>query len=374
MILPRLLLWTTLQGTPTCACPCAPPGASLLPAPRPQAFQLNRDGRDLYRQRRWAEARQRYAAALAADPDFLGPRLNLATAHAQEGQFAEAVREATALVDRAFVPWAREVQEAADLAPLHTRPERHTLDAAIARAGAAWGAGLRGTLPFLARLRPPVRLPPATVTGVLHLGLEQEIFAWDPRTGSVRQVTADDGRVVGFVAPTDGQTLFYLRAGKVVRTPGQPDRLRDLSLRRLDLASMSLTSPLRLPGDVQQLQLAPAGAGWVQLLIRGDQGLQRWRSDGRRLEALGSPPAARQGRSRLPAAPGGSLTLDGAGATASRPLLWTAGACVVEARDLADARQLPAVQIRVTGRSPFALPAPHGAGLHGLPFPTTPPK
>jgi hypothetical protein len=50
------------------------------------------------------------------------------------------------------------------------------------------------------------------------------------------------------------------------------------------------------------------------------------------------------------------------------------GACVVEARDVADARQLPAVQIRVKGRAPFSLPAPHGAGLRGLPFPTTPPK
>jgi hypothetical protein len=302
MILPRLLLWGALQTAPTCTCPCVPAGASLLPSPRPQAFQLNREGRDLYRQRRWAQARQRYTAALAADPEFLGPRLNLATAHAQEGQFGEAVREATALVERAFVPWAREVREAADLAPLHTRPERQALESALARAGAAWGTQLRDGFLFVARLRAPVRLPPPDVTGVLHLGLEQEIFAWDPRSGRIRQVTADDGRVLGFVATPDGQALFYLRAGKLVRTSGQPDRLRDLTLRRLDLASMALGAPVRVPGDVEALQLTPARAGSVRLLARGQAGLQHWRSDGLRLEAEGgSGAAARQ----LPRAPAG---------------------------------------------------------------------
>ena len=85
-MLPRLVLWAALQGSPACTCPCAPTASSLLPTPRTEAWELNRQGRDLYRQRRWAEARQRYAGALTADPEFLGPRLNVATAHAQEGR------------------------------------------------------------------------------------------------------------------------------------------------------------------------------------------------------------------------------------------------------------------------------------------------
>jgi hypothetical protein len=370
-MLPRLVLWAALQGPPACTCPCAPAASSLLPTPRAEAWELNRQGRDLYRQRRWAEARQRYAASLAADPEFLGPRLNVATAHAQEGQFADAVREATALVDRAFVPWAREVREAADLAPLQARPEREVLEAALARAGAAWGAQLQGALLFVGRLRPPVRLPPASVPGVLHLGLEQEIFAWDPRSGRIRQVTAEDGRVLGFVASADGQALFYLRAGKLVRDPGRAVRLRDVTLRRLDLASMALGPLLRLPGDIQWLQLAPGRGASVEVVGRGETGLQRWRAHGQRLEAEGTA------RAVAPAGPG-MLILDGQGAGSARPVNWRAAGCTFQARDARKAGQSPGVQIRAqgrgSGRAPFTLPAPHGAGLQGLPFPTTPPQ
>jgi hypothetical protein len=364
-MLPRLVLWAALQGTPSCTCPCSPAGPTLLPVPRSQAYELNRQGRDLYRQRRWTEARARYAAALAADPEFLGPRLNLATAHAQEGQFTEAVREATALVDRAYVPWAREVREAADLAPLHARPERQALEAAIARAGASWGASLRGALLFVGRRRPPVRLPPATVPGVLHLGLEQEIFAWDPASGRIRQVTAEDGRVLGFVASPDGQVLFYLRAGKLIRAPGQPDRLRDLTLRRLDLPSMALSTPLRLPGDIQSLQLAAVPGTAVELVSSGDAGVQRWRSDGQNLQSLA--------RAELPRFPG-ALRLDGRGATAAPPISWKVPGCAFQARDQRSGGQPPGVQIRSSGASGFSLPAPDGAGLRGLPFPVTSPK
>jgi len=370
-MLPRLVLWAALQGSPTCTCPCAPAASSLLPTPRTEAWELNRQGRDLYRQRRWVEARQRYVEALAADPEFLGPRLNVATAHAQEGQFADAVREATALVDRAYVPWAREVREAADLAPLQARPERAVLEAALARAGVAWGTQLQGALLFVGRLRPPVRLPPASVPGVLHLGLEQEIFAWDPRSGRIRQVTAEDGRVLGFVASTDGQALFYLRAGKLVRDPGRPVRLRDVTLRRLDLVSMALGPPLRLPGDIQWLQLAPARGASVEVVIRGEAGLQRWRAHGQRLEAEGTA------RAVAPSGPG-MLILDGQGAASARPVNWRAAGCAFQARDAQKAGQSPGVQIRAQGRAagsaPFTLPAPYGAGLQGLPFPTTPEK
>src|SRR6185295_11665915 len=87
----------------SCPCPAAPAGDVGLPgtsaqAPPPAAhapaFDLNRAGRDLYRQRRWQEARTSYRAALAADPAFLAPHLNIACSFAQEERFAEAVNEA----------------------------------------------------------------------------------------------------------------------------------------------------------------------------------------------------------------------------------------------------------------------------------------
>ena len=48
------------------------------------------------------------------------------------------------------------------------------------RAGAAWGQAVGNSMLFIGRVRAPVRLPAA---GVLHLGLEQELFAWDPAHG-----------------------------------------------------------------------------------------------------------------------------------------------------------------------------------------------
>jgi hypothetical protein len=360
----NLLIWAAAPGSAVCPCPCAgpaapagsPPGEALVHTPSAQAFALNRAGRELYRQRRWDEARARYAEALAADPLFLGPRLNVATAHAQQGNFAEAVREASALVDRAFVPWGREVREAADLAPLHGRPERQRLDAALARAGAAWGAALRGAVLYVARLRPPVRLP---AEGVLHLGLEQEIFAWDPASGHHRQVTAEDGRVVGFLATGDGRALFYVRTGKLLRAPGRPDRLRDLGLRRLDLTTMALGPALVIPGDLQRLDVAAGAGGAVRLALVDERGTRWLRSSGDRLE----PDAGTRGAG----AP--VLVIDGKGAAPAPARALAAGGCRFVIQDLRRPGQPPQVQVRAAGRPTFSLPAPRGAGLTGLPFP-----
>ena len=150
----------------------------------------------------------------------------------------------------------------------------------------------------------PRRRCPASCTWVWSRRSSPGIRA----SGRIRQVTAEDGRVLGFVASPDGQALFYLRAGKLIRNPGQPDRLRDLTLRRLDLPSMALSTPLRLPGDIQSLQLAAAPGTAVELLLSSDAGVQRWRSDGRRLESQGR---AQLRRTDQP----GTLTLDGRGAT-----------------------------------------------------------
>jgi hypothetical protein len=111
------------------ACPVArlvpgsPGEATVAPAPDPAAQALNAEGKQLYRDRRWEEARTRYRAAASKDPTFHAPSLNAACALARQERFAAAADEAAALVQRAYVPWAREVLEAADLAALHVRPE-----------------------------------------------------------------------------------------------------------------------------------------------------------------------------------------------------------------------------------------------------------
>ena len=60
----------------------------------------------------------KYRAAEAADPEFLAPRLNVACSFVRQERFAEATAEVEALLARAYVPWAREVLEAADLGAL----------------------------------------------------------------------------------------------------------------------------------------------------------------------------------------------------------------------------------------------------------------
>jgi len=78
-------------------------------------MNLNREGKALYRDGRFAEARAKYQRAKELDPDFFAPWLNLACTYAREDRFAEATEQAVALIRHAYVPGAREVMEAADL-------------------------------------------------------------------------------------------------------------------------------------------------------------------------------------------------------------------------------------------------------------------
>lgn len=361
------------QSEISCACPCAataspasPPGTSqLVPAPPPQqaAFDLNRAGRDLYRQRRWQDARRSYAAAIAADPGFLAPRLNIACSFAQEERFAEAVTEASALLGAGYVPWAREIAEATDLAPLRARPEQTILRAAMTRAASQWGAPLPGALLFVARTGPAVQLPAA---GVLVLALAQEIFAYLPSTGVYRQVTADDGRVLAFVRAQEGRSLVYVRAGKLLRADGQPPRLRGLALRRLDLTEMTLGPAVLVPGDVERLELGPITAAGTSLRVwaGGATAPSLWRFDGQTLLAAPGGQGSRAGRAA------GALRLEGTGvapspARAAGP--WSP--CRFTVRDGVDHEGHPQVRLKPPGRPGFTLAAPHGAGLFGLGFP-----
>jgi hypothetical protein len=350
-----------------CACPCArSPVGEHHPFRRSNAaaFALNREGRELYRARRWPEAQAKYRAALVADPAFLGPRLNLACALAQEERFPEAVAEAARLAQTAFVPWAREIREAADLAPLQVRPELETLESALASAGRRWGAELRGGFLFLARRRPPVRIPGPEATGVLHLGLEQEILAWLPARGSYRQVTAEEGRVLGFVRSPDGRIVDYVRAGRLVRTSGRPPVLRALSLRRLDLETMALGPAVPITADLVELRIESSGPGEPAVIsLDTGAGVTERVFDGRALSSrVGVRPAATGPRDR----PWLRLTASGVKEPSSET--W-ANPCRFTADQVARSAIGPSLRIRAPGRQPFWLEAPFGAGLRGMPFP-----
>src|SRR6185503_20995344 len=104
-------------GTAPRCLPVEPPAgvgtADPFKAPEPKATELNAAAKLLYRQGKWEEARTQYRAALTADAAFLAPRLNIACAFVRQERFAEATAEVRDLVERAYVPWAREVLEAA---------------------------------------------------------------------------------------------------------------------------------------------------------------------------------------------------------------------------------------------------------------------
>ncbi len=327
----------------------------VVRVPAKAAMDLNREGKQLYREERFPEARARYAAALAADPEFLSPALNLACAYAREGNYTRAAHETIELVRRAHVPWAREVREAADLGILQFQPEGKLVSAALSETGRRWGSELRGSLPFVARLRPPVRL---ASQGVSVLNLGQEIFAWHPRTGRYFQVTADDGRVLAFAQSTSGDKIAYLRAGRLIRQAGRPELLRGLSLRLLELSTMELSRPVDLPGDVQRVELWFPGAGMAVLRVTGAAGETRaFRFAGQALEPAPITTAPPRGT------PSTVLAFNGV-VRAAR----TFRDCAFTAAD-AGGRAEPRLRISLPRQRGFFLDAKHGAGLYGLPFP-----
>jgi hypothetical protein len=333
----------------------SPGQVAVAAPPLPTAQVLNAEGKQLYRQRRWQEAGAKYRAAGQADPAFLAPALNAACALARQERFADAAAEAEALVRRGYVPWGREVLEAADLAPLHVRAEMIALRAALAESAAAWGASLREALFFVARTRPPVAL---AGQGVLVLALGQEIFAWLPRTGRYRQVTAEDGRVLAFARSDDGRSVLYVRAGKLVRAPGAPPALRGLSLRRLEVPTMSLDPAIPLSDDVAslELRLPPGSAPEVRLSTAG-HGLRVFRLQGNALMAVPTAPPP----------PRPMVALSAEGVSAATRTLDVPG-CHLRA---ADDRTGPVARVRISARgTTLELDARHGAGLSGLAFPS----
>ena len=231
--------------------------------PRRRRRELNAEGKTFYRQGKWDDARAKYRAAEAADAEFLAPRLNVACSFVRQERFAEATAEVKTLIDRAYVPWAREVLEAADLGALKVHAVMPQIRAAMTEAAAAWGAGLDDAVLFVGRPRAPLRIP-AQGDGVFILNPHQEVYAFIPATGRFRQLTAEDGRVLAFVRSKDRRRIMYATGDKLVRGPGASVVLRGVSLHELTLATMTTAPPIPIEGDVRRLEMSGSGAFAIQ--------------------------------------------------------------------------------------------------------------
>ena len=123
----------------------------------------------------------------------------------------------------------------------------------MAEASTEWGKAAQGGFFFVARTQPPVKLEGQ---GVLVLGMNQEIYAWLPRSGRYLPVTAEDGRVLAFVRSPDGQPdRVRARGPSGVRRQVSRNCCADFGVRQLDLASMALGPVVELPGDVRRIIL-----------------------------------------------------------------------------------------------------------------------
>jgi hypothetical protein len=319
--------------------------------PRASAVELNAAGKAPYRQGKWDEARAQYRAAEAADPEFLAPKLNIACSFVRQERFAEATAEVVALVGRAYVPWAREVLEAADLGALEVRPEGKQIQAAMAAAAARWGAAASEGLLFIARQRPPLRVPDGA--GVFILNPHQEIWAYLPRTARYLQVTAEDGHVVALAPAPDGRSLLYVTAEKLVRGPKADDvALRGVAVRALTLATMTLTAPARIEDDVRRLAI------YARTLAIGvgahDERLFTLSPEGRLV------PSAPHGPPGPPL-----VTLTGRGAVAAHERRF--GGYV--GREAGGKGAPPRIEVGPSGGKLAPLKPELGAGLAGLPLP-----
>ncbi|HVU53218.1 MAG TPA: hypothetical protein VHL80_21185 [Polyangia bacterium] len=341
--------------------PCASDPAATGPGtldpfrpPAPKALELNAAGLVPYRQGKWEEARAQYRAALAADPEFLAPQLNIASSFVRQERFAEATAEVVSLLSRAYVPWAREIREAADLGALKTRPEMKEIDRAMAASAARWGEGLDASVLFVARPRPPLHLPDGP--GVFILNPRQEVWAYSPRTRRYRQLTAEDGHVIALAAA--GNRVIYVTADKLVRGAKAGEvALRDVTIHVLAPATMAAEASAPVEGDVETLSVVQHGAElrfWIWgNRLRGYYGL-----DGS--SGLVGRPVPR-------ATPPPLVVLTGRGVEAvrERPI---GGRCGLVARQEGEPAH-PRLTVGITKRSAITLATGDAGGLGGLPIP-----
>jgi hypothetical protein len=321
-------------------------------APAPKAAELNAAAKIPYRLGKWDEARAQYRAAEAADAEFLAPRLNVACSFVRQERFAEATAEVVALLDRAYVPWAREILDATDLGALEVRPEMKEIERAMAASAAKWGAGLHDSLLFVARQHPPLRVPDGP--GIFLLNPHQEIWAYAARTRRYQQVTAEDGHVVAMAPSPDGARVVYVTAEKLVRGAKPDDvALRGVAVRVLTLASMSLTPRAPIADGVRRLVIYAS-----EIIAVGDARHER----------------------RFRVTPNGTLTPINLAGRLGAPLVTLTGRGVVPAHARRFGAGLVARQTFNEGAAPTIASGPvggklaplkagEGAGLGGLPIP-----
>jgi hypothetical protein len=338
----------------------APGLTTVARLPASEAMQQNGDGKQLYRQERWNEAREKYQAALAADPELLGAQLNIACSYSRQGRYAEAADEAVKLIRQSFVPWAREVQEAADLGILQTQPVYAKIQTAHSEAAAEWGMRLRDGVFFVARTKPPVKVEGE---GILVLRLNQEIFAWIPETGRFFQVTSEDGRVLAFAISADKRRLAYLLAGKLSRSQGQPPLVRGLVLRVLDLPTMSQSPSLPIPGDVKRIQLWFSSAPELKITDASGENTMFKVVNG----------VLEKGSSQTTKVPADAVVLTGTGVESPKRQVKKAD-CRFDLTSRMDSEGIMRIEVRRPGGKPFQLDTRYDAGLEGLPFSRKPPS
>jgi len=348
---------------PTCLPATAAPGLGVVDpfhAPDPKATELNSAGKSYYRDGKWEEARIEYRAAEKADPTFLAPRLNVACSFVRQERFAEATAEVEALLSKAYVPWAREVLEAADLGALKPRPEMARIRQAMATAAAAWGGDLDGAVLFVGRARAPLRIPP-TGAGFFIINPHQEVYAFLPTTGRFRQLTNEDGRVVAMLPAPGGRRILYVVADKLIRGAKEGDlALRGVAIGELTLTTMTAETPVRIEGDVRRLEIGSVGA-MTLVKVEGDKASGMFR----RGEKGALEP--------LPPKPGWHgavvLTPRGAEPAPAAPVAAVSGGCRASAREAAAPGKPRTVVVSAPGRPPRRIGEQFGAGLTGLPLP-----
>jgi hypothetical protein len=319
-------------------------------------MRLNGEGKQLYRQERWDEARAKYEAALGADPGMLAAQLNLACAFSRQGRYGEAAQEAAALIRQAYVPYSREVMEAADLGILQSQPSFRVIQSAQAEAAVAYGAQLADAVFFVARTRPPIGL---AGEGSLVLGLSQELFAWIPRTGRYLQVSAEDGRVLAVAVSADRKHAAYVLAGRLVREQGKLPVLRELSVRVLEVPTMTLGPKVALPGDVRQVQLWYAQAPEMRIIdAEGERKSVRLANG----EWQPSASAGAGVKARI-------VVLTTAGVAPSGRKVAEKPGCRFALAPEKDAAGVWRIRVSKPGAKPFVLDTRYGAGLDGLLFP-----
>ena len=334
-------------------------------APPEEARRMNADGTAAYRLGRWDEARAKFRAARGRDPEFLAPSLNVAGSFVRQERFAEAVDEATRLLDAAFLPWAAEIATSADLGALKVVPEGKRLRAATEAARARWAAALADDVILVARTRAPLKLaePVEGQVTALVLGPRQEVFAWSPQTRRYRQLTSEEGRVLVVARSRDGRRVAYATAEKLIRSPAAPPALRGVVLKELDLGTLALLGEARVDGDVRRVEIfaSKAGGFWYALDRTGTTSTVRIESG--RLDPIvpmlpmgaprGTPPAA-------------ILTGTGVGPqSAPVPLPARCGGTTRDVQPKEGARR---VEVR-RASTVIAVGGPFGAGLNGLPIP-----